>query len=111
MTIGTPADESGPFPPGPNHRHINAVPITVKLQMKLDPLHLVAASGMRTKGIMIMDVRRSHLAETPFTIYAVQLRDFSGSRNMERHNRCSSCALSDSFGNYTIRPCLITDLC
>ncbi len=51
------ADEAGSFPPRTDQGLVNALRIAMKFQLEVDPLHLMAAAGMRAGWIIVVDMR------------------------------------------------------
>ena len=54
--LGTTADETGPFPPGPDQRLIGLFLVATRADPEIDPFHSVIAVRMRALGVGIVDV-------------------------------------------------------
>ena len=53
----TTTDETGSVPPRSDQRLVNAFRIAVKLELEVDPLHMLRATRMGACGFVVMDVR------------------------------------------------------
>src|SRR5262245_26094262 len=65
------AGEAPAFPPGTDQRLIDALRIAMKLELEVDPLHLMGAARMGAVRIITMDMRRCHGAESTLAVEAV----------------------------------------
>jgi hypothetical protein len=77
------ANETAPLPPRADQRLINSCRIAVELKFEVDPLHVMRAARVRTRGFIIVDVGQRHGAESTFTIEAIQCFQLS-----RRDRRC-----------------------
>jgi hypothetical protein len=55
-TLRAPAGKASPVPPGSDQRLVNPFGIPVKFKLEVNPFHPVTATGMRTVGVVIVNV-------------------------------------------------------
>jgi hypothetical protein len=53
----TTTDETGAVPPRSDQRLVNSFRIAVRLELEVDPLHMLRATRMGASGFVVMDVR------------------------------------------------------
>src|SRR5947209_7489406 len=52
----TPANESGPFPPGPDERLVDSFRVAMEFELEVNPFESLRASGIWTAGFFVVDV-------------------------------------------------------
>jgi hypothetical protein len=50
----------------------------MKLELEVDPLHPLGAARVGAGGIVVMNMRRRHGAESTFTVEAIESFQFGG---------------------------------
>jgi hypothetical protein len=80
MAARTTPDEPSSLPPSTDERLVDPLGIAVKFELKVDPFHTMRAARMRTYGLIVMDVRRGHGAESAFAVKAIESFQLSLSR-------------------------------
>ena len=87
-TIRASAGESRSIPPGLDQGFVDPFRITMKLQFEINPLHPMAAAGMGTDRVIVVNVRRRHDSEATLAIDPVEAYDlFLGKRRWFRHQK------------------------
>jgi hypothetical protein len=72
LAVGTTADEAASLPPSLDQGLRDPLRVTVKLELEVDPLHLMAAAWMWAGRFVVMNVRRRHGAESTFAVETIE---------------------------------------
>ncbi len=72
VAIGATTDESGAVPPGFYKGLIRARGFAVQFELEIDPLEPTTAAFVRTTRVAVMNVRRRHVFQSPFSIDSIE---------------------------------------
>lgn len=86
VAIGTTTDESIAVPPGFYEGLIHACGVAERFELEIDPLEPTGAAFMRTARVVVMNVRRRHVFQSPFSIDSIETFELGRGKRLCSHD-------------------------